>query len=84
MKKNVIRTELSLSDETIIYLVLARISAENGILELVSAWKNGVQDYKSQLVIVGEIPGREEIYTSKCHEVADGTNNIHIMPCCTY
>lgn len=78
-KSNVLRIELDLDYNSVIFLVLARISQENGILELIDTWSTDIHDNKSQLVIVGEIPGREEEYTKKCHAISDKTENIHIL-----
>lgn len=79
IKTQVLRKELNLNKNEVIFLVLARISQENGILELVEKWSKNIQDNKSQLVIVGEIQGREEMYTRKCHEISDNTDNINIL-----
>lgn len=80
IKSNILREELQLQDDTVIFLVLARVSAENGILELAKMWKECNFDKRSQLVIVGEIQGREVEYTQKCHEYLDDLNNAHILP----
>lgn len=80
IESNVLRRELDLSDQDVIYLSLARVSPENGILEVVQQWADFIKDDRSHLVIVGEIEGREVDYCSKCHEVADGRGNIHILP----
>lgn len=78
-RSDVLRKDLGISNNSVIFLVLARISPENGILELINGWNKHIRDKKSQLVIVGEISGREEMYTTKCHEISDKTDNIHIL-----
>lgn len=76
----VLRDELNLSEDDVIFLMLVRVSPENGILEIVSQWRELIADNKANLVIVGEIEGREVEYCKRCHDIADKANNIHILP----
>ena len=80
IKSNILRTELRIRDNAVIFLVMARLSKENGIIELIEQWARLIHDYNSQLVIIGEIPGREVKYTSACHKLANNKLNIHILP----
>lgn len=79
IQSHVLRDELGLAEKDTIYLALARLSSENGVFEAINKWVvNARQD--QHLVIVGEIPGRELEYSSKCHAIADKMRNIHILP----
>lgn len=80
IKSTVLRDELELSKDSLIFLMLMRVSPENGIIEIISQWKNQIKDNQAQLVIVGEIEGREINYCKKCHAMADKAENIHILP----
>lgn len=80
IESDVLRRELNLCDQDVIFLSLARVSPENGILEIVQQWSDFVKDNRSHLVVVGEIEGREVDYCSRCHEIADDRGNIHILP----
>lgn len=80
VESTVLRDELCLTRNDVIFLMLVRVSPENGILEIVSQWKELIHDSNAQLVIVGEIKNREVEYCRKCHEIADNVENIHILP----
>ena len=80
VRSTILRDELNLSNNDIIFLMLVRVSPENGVLEIISQWKNLVRERRAQLVIVGEIEGREVDYCKKCHSIADYVENIHILP----
>ncbi len=80
VKSSILRDELNLSKDDIIFLMLARVSPENGVLEIVTQWREYIHDKKAQLVIAGEIEGREIDYCRKCHAIADEMENIHILP----
>lgn len=78
VQSTVLRDELNLQDDDVIFLILARVSPENGILEIIGQWKK-VRDKHSQLVIVGEINKKTD-YCLKCHAAIEGAANIHILP----
>lgn len=79
VKSKVLRDELSLSDKDIIALYLARISPENGALELIQACKDWLnKNRRVHLCVVGEIPGKN-MYQDKVIETAKGLNNVHIL-----
>ena len=75
-----LRKRLNLCCSSVIFLVLARISPENGILELIEKWRKYIKNDMSHLVVVGEIEGREKEYTDVCHQISDAVSNIHILP----
>ncbi len=80
VKSSVLRDELRLSRDDTIFLMLVRVSPENGIFEIVTQWRELIHEDKAHLVIVGEIEGREVEYCKKCHGIADQSKNIHILP----
>lgn len=76
---NVLRKELLLNGQDVIYLLLARLSPSNGCFELICQWKKQINNKKNHLIIVGEIPGVEKEYTEKCHKEIVNVSNIHIL-----
>lgn len=76
---DVLRRELNLSEQDVIYLLLARLSPPNGCLEIIRQWKKCTNNKNNHLVIVGEIPGIEEKYSADCHKEANTEENIHIL-----
>ena len=80
VKSNILREELGLSNKDVIFLMLARVSPENGVLEIVNQWKEYISNCHAHLIIVGEIQGREVEYCKKCHSAIGDVANIHILP----
>lgn len=76
---NVLRQELNLSEDDVIFTSLARISPENGIKEIIKQWREAISDPRCHLVLVGEIPGREVDYTNTCYREIGDSKQIHIM-----
>lgn len=75
---NVLREELGIKKDEVIFLNLARISPENGDIEIVSLWKNCFAcDSRMRLVLVGDAPSD---YSEAVHRLAQGCDNIHILP----
>lgn len=80
IKSDVLRKELNLSNDDVIFLCLCRISPENGITDAVKTWATTNIPSNAHLVIVGEIKDRQVEYTQKCHELATDKQNIHFLP----
>lgn len=80
VKSDILRSELKINVRDTIFLVLARVSEENGILEIVKTWEKYKRYSGEHLVIVGEIPGKNEEYTNQCHKAGKGAKNIHFLP----
>ena len=80
LQSNVLRDELSIPSDAIIFLVLARVTPSNGILEVIKKWKQSQIGKNRYLVIVGEKIGPKSPYMQKCHDEANGIDNIHILP----
>lgn len=76
---NILRSELNIKTDDVIYLLLARLTPSNGCLELIKQWKNIPDNKKNHLVIVGEIPGVEKEYSEACHQEAFNEMNVHIL-----
>jgi glycosyltransferase involved in cell wall biosynthesis len=80
VNSDVLREELNLSKEDVIFLCLCRVSPENGIAEVIQDWISPKIPKNAHLVIVGEMENREVKYTQWCHRLAGTKRNIHILP----
>lgn len=76
---SVLRDELSVSAHAMIFLVLARVSPENGMLELIKEWgKINIQN-EAHLVIVGLPLNEDNEYTTSCQSLAEKYSDIHLL-----
>jgi glycosyltransferase involved in cell wall biosynthesis len=80
VKSNVLRKELNISEDSIIFLYLARIAQSNGTLEMVRKCKEIVNNKKNyHFVIVGDVPEESNEYTIKVRGICDTNSNIHLL-----
>jgi glycosyltransferase involved in cell wall biosynthesis len=75
----VLRTELKLDKNDVIFLYLARIAKSNGTLELLKMINESNIDSKYKFVIVGASNNPKDLYEQQVKEEAKKCSNIFIM-----
>ena len=80
IKSNVIREELGLNDDDLIFLYLARITKSNGALELLKVANKLTKDYpKFHFILAGLKENQIGSYLKKITDQAKDNPNIHLM-----
>jgi len=80
IKSNLIREELGLNDDDLIFLYLARITKSNGALELLKVANKLIKDYpKFHFILAGLKENQIGSYLKKITDQATDNPNIHLM-----
>ena len=81
IKSNCLREELQISQDAFLMLYLARISPENGALEMLEHLLPMLKKRKDiQLCIVGATPEHRTQYLTDFEKLTLETENVHILP----
>lgn len=79
VRSNVLRKELKILDNEVIFLYLARFAKCNGTYELIKAVKE-IKESSFKFVFVGEQYGGKSQYEALVRDTAGGSDNIFILP----
>lgn len=79
VKSNILRKELNLDADSIVFLYLARISKSNGTLEFVKTINENELDDKYKFIVAGATSSDKHEYEKRVKKEIEKNSNIYIM-----